>query len=53
VSKIVAGSAAWLVVAVAVLGRWLGRWSQARVAAIAVVGFLVVMALLVVSGLLS
>jgi len=52
-SKIIAGSAAWVVCAVAVLGRWLGRWPASRTSAIAVVGFLVVMALLIVSGLLS
>ena len=52
-SKIVTGSVAWLVYATAVLGRWLGQWPASRLAAIAVVGFLVVMALLVASGLLS
>ena len=52
-SKIITGSAAWLVYATAVLGRWLGKWPASRVAAIAVVGFVVVMVLLAASGLLS
>jgi hypothetical protein len=41
------------VYATAVLGRWLGKWPASRVAAIAVVGFVVVMVLLAASGLLS
>ena len=53
VGKIITGSAAWLVCAVAVLGRWVGRWGPSRISAIAVAGFVAVMALLVVSGLLS
>lgn len=53
VSKIVTGSVAWLVCAVAVLGGWLGRWPHVRTSAVAVVGFLLVMALLAVSGALS
>jgi len=52
-SKIITGSVAWLVYATAVLGRWLGQWPASRVAAIAVAGFLVVMALMVASALLS
>jgi ABC-type uncharacterized transport system permease subunit len=53
ISKIVTGSVAWLVCAAAVLGRWLGKWPASRIAAVAVAGFLVVMALLAASGLLS
>jgi len=53
ISKIITGSVGWIVCAAAVLGRWLGKWPAARVAGIAVAGFLVVMALLVASGLLS
>jgi len=52
-SKIMTGSVAWGICAAAVLGRWLGRWPPPRVSAIAVAGFLVVMALLTTSGLLS
>ena len=52
-SKIVTGSVAWVVCAVAVLGRWLGKWPASRTSAIAVVGFIIVMALMIVSGLLS
>ncbi|MFO8013032.1 MAG: cytochrome c biogenesis protein CcsA [Phycisphaerae bacterium] len=53
VSKIVTGSVAWVVCAAAVLGRWLGRWHHVRTSTVAVVGFLLVMALLAVSGALS
>jgi len=53
VAKIVTGCVAWAIYAAAMLGRWLGRWSMSRVAAIAVAGFLAVMALLVASALLS
>ena len=53
VSKIITGSVAWVVCAAAVLGRWLGRWPDVRTSAVAVVGFLLVMALLAVSGALS
>ena len=52
-SKIVTGSVAWVVCAVAILGRWLGKWPAARTSATAVVGFIIVMALMIVSGLLS
>jgi len=53
IAKIVTGSAAWVVCAAAVLGRWLGRWHAGRISAVAVAGALAVMALLVASGLLS
>jgi ABC-type uncharacterized transport system permease subunit len=53
VTKIVTGSVAWLLCAAGVFGRWLGRWPPARVALVAVAGFLVVLALLAASGLLS
>jgi len=53
ISKIITGSVAWVVCASAVLGRWLGRWPPARTSAVAVVGFLLVMALLAISGALS
>lgn len=53
VSKIVTGSAAWLVCGAAVAGRWVLKWPAGRVAAIAVAGFLTVVALLAASGLLS
>jgi len=51
--KIVTGSVAWLVCAAGVFGHWLGRWPAARTSAVAVVGFLLVMVLLAVSGALS
>ena len=51
--KIVISSIAWLVCATGVLGRWLAKWSLARVAAIAVAGFVVVVAYLVTSIAMS
>ena len=53
VGKIVTGSVAWAVCAAGVFGHWLGRWTPARTSAVAVIGFLLVMALLAVSGVLS
>jgi len=52
-AKIITGSVAWVLYAAAVLGRWLGKWSPVRVSWIAVIGFVVVMALIVASVLLS
>lgn len=52
-AKIVTGSLAWLICAVAVFGRIVGKWSVLRVSRIAVAGFLAVIALLVSSILLS
>lgn len=53
VTKIIAGSVAWLICGTAVLGRVAGKWPPGRVSGIAVAGFAVVMGLLVASGLLS
>lgn len=53
VAKIITGSVAWLLYAAAVLGRWIGKWSPARVAWVAVAGFVAVVALLATSALLS
>jgi len=53
VSKIVIGSLAWVVCLVAVLGRTVGKWSDRRVSGIAVAGFVVVLALMVFSAILS
>jgi ABC-type uncharacterized transport system permease subunit len=52
-SKIITGGVAWTIFAVAILGRWLGKWSPARTSGVAVVGCVVVMALLIISALLS
>ena len=52
-AKIVTGVAAWIACTVAVLGRWLGRWSVARVSRIAVAGAAVVLVMFVVSAALS
>ena len=51
--KIVAGGAAWLIYAAAILGRLAGKWQPPRIAAIAVAGYVVVVTLLIVSALLS
>jgi len=53
IAKIITGSVAWLTCAGGVFGHWLGHWSPARTSAVAVVGFLLVMALLAASGVLS
>jgi len=53
VGKIVTGSVAWVACAAGVFGHWLGRWTYARTSAVAVVGFLLVMAVLAVSGVLA
>ncbi len=52
-TKILAGSVAWLVCLAAVLGRVLRKWSMLWVARVAVTGFVVIMALLIVSAVLS
>jgi ABC-type uncharacterized transport system permease subunit len=51
--KIVTGGVAWVIYAVAILGRTFGKWPPGRISGIAVVGYLVVMALLVASALMS
>ncbi len=50
--KIVVGSAAWLVYAAALAGRWLGRWRTARLAKLAVAGLVLMLVVLVASGVL-
>jgi ABC-type uncharacterized transport system permease subunit len=51
--KIITGGTAWVIYAAAILGRVLGKWHAARVAQVAVAGYIVVMALLIASALLS
>jgi len=53
IAKIVTGLAAWVACTVAVLGRWLGRWSVSRVSRIAVAGAAVVLVMFVASAALS
>ena len=53
IAKIVIGSIAWAVCALAVGGRWVGKWSLSRVFRIAVAGSVVVVALFVTSAILS
>jgi len=52
-SKILIGSVAWLICCLAVVGRWVGKWSDRRLSGIAVAGFLVIMTLLISSAVLS
>jgi ABC-type uncharacterized transport system permease subunit len=52
-AKIVTGVVAWAFFAVAIGGRLIRRWSAGRVAGVAAAGFLIVLVLLVVSGILS
>jgi len=52
-AKIIVGSAAWLIYAAAVLGRFLGKWNFARVSWVAIAGFTVVVGLMIASGALS
>ena len=53
IAKIVIGSIAWLIYVVAVLGKLLGKWPARRISSVAVTGFVVIMILLIVSGILS
>ena len=53
IAKIVIGSIAWLIYVVAVLGKLLGKWPSRRISSVAVTGFIVIMILLIVSGILS
>ena len=52
-AKIIIGSVAWVIYAVAVGGKLAGKWSVRRVSQIAAAGFLVVLLLLVMSMILS
>jgi ABC-type uncharacterized transport system permease subunit len=52
-AKIIIGSVAWVIYAVAVGGRLIGKWSMHRVSQIAAAGFLVVLLVLVMSMILS
>ncbi len=52
-TKMVLGSTAWVIYAAAIVGRVMGKWAQTRISAIAVVGFVLTMALLVSSIMLS
>lgn len=52
-AKIIIGSIAWVVCAVAVAGKYLGKWTAPRVSRIAVAGFLIIVALFVTSAILS
>ncbi|NIA20537.1 MAG: hypothetical protein GWP05_00905 [Anaerolineaceae bacterium] len=52
-AMIVTGAVAWLIYGVAVFGKLFAKWPLSRISRVAVVGFLIVMLLLIVSGLLS
>jgi hypothetical protein len=47
------GGGAWLVYAAAVLGRLVWKWSVTRASSLALNGFVIIMALLLVSAALS
>lgn len=51
--KILLGLAAWAIYTLAIVGKLLGQWSISRVSGIAMNGFVVIVALLIVSALLS
>ena len=53
ISKIVIGSIAWLIYAVAIVGKLKVKWPSRRISSVAVAGFVVIMILLIVSGILS
>ena len=53
IAKIVIGSIAWVVCAVAVLGKYLGKWPVLTVSRVAVAGCLLILALFITSVLLS
>jgi len=53
VAKIITGCAAWLIYAVAVLGRAVGGWSGARVSGIGLVGFATVLIQIIAGAVLS
>ena len=52
-AKIIIGTAAWLVCAVDLFGKYVLKWSISRVAAVTLTGFLIVAALFVTSVALS
>ena len=52
-AKIVIGSVAWVIYVVAVLGKLLRKWPAAWISKVAVTGFVVIMILFIVSGVLS
>lgn len=51
--KILAGPAAWLIYAGAIVGKYAAKWDSARISRLSVAGFIVVLAMLVLSILLS
>jgi ABC-type uncharacterized transport system permease subunit len=52
-SKIITGGVAWVIYAVAILGRLVGKWQAGRISVVAVAGYGVVVVLLLASALLS
>ena len=52
-SKIVTGGVAWVIYAVAILGRLVGKWQAGRISVVVVAGYGVVVVLLLASALLS
>jgi ABC-type uncharacterized transport system permease subunit len=52
-AKIVIGLVVWVIYAVAIFGKVVRKWEQARISFLALLGFAIVTALLVVSAILS
>ncbi len=52
-AKIITGLVAWSLCAVAILGRWIGKWPVSRVSRTAVAGFVIILTLFVASAVLS
>ena len=52
-AKIIIGSMAWLACLVAILGKYIGKWSPSTISRIAVAGAMIVASLFVISAMLS
>ncbi len=53
IAKIVIGLAAWLIYAVAIFGKLVRKWDQSRISVIALIGFVIITILIVVSAIMS
>jgi ABC-type uncharacterized transport system permease subunit len=53
IAKIVTGSVAWVIYAVAIFGKFVRKWDPSKISVVALLGFAIVMALLVASAILS
>jgi len=53
IAKIITGSTAWVICAVAVVGKYVFKWSVSRTSGIALAGFLIIVVLFITSLVLS